>query len=51
MSDEMIKLLARNRGVIQMNFGAMFVNGRVNKEFEQQRKHVIKYIETHNLIA
>ena len=32
-----------------MNFGSMFVNGRVNKEFEERRKHVVKYIEAHNL--
>ena len=49
MSDEMIKRLAQKRGVIQMNFGSMFVNGRVNKEFEEHRKHVARYIETHHL--
>jgi membrane dipeptidase len=49
MSDEMIKLLAQRGGVMQMNFGAMFVNGRANVEFEEQRKHVIKYIKMHDL--
>ncbi len=49
MSDEMIKLLARKRGVIQMNFGSMFVNGRVNKEFEARRQYVLEYVETHGL--
>ena len=49
MSDEMIKRLAEKQGVMQMNFGSMFVNGRVNKEFEKRRKHVVEYTETHNL--
>ena len=49
MSDEMIKLLAKKRGVIQMNFGSMFVNGRVNKEFEERRKHVVEYTDAHDL--
>jgi membrane dipeptidase len=49
MSDEMIKLLAQKRGVIQMNFGSMFVNKRVNKEFEKRRKHVLEYTESHHL--
>jgi membrane dipeptidase len=49
MSDEMIKLLAEKQGVIQMNFGTMFINAQVYKEFEQLRRHVVKYIETHNL--
>jgi len=49
MSDGMIKLLAQKRGVMQMNFGSMFVNGRVNKEFEKRRKHIIEHAETHNL--
>lgn len=49
MSDEMIKLLARKQGVMQMNFGSMFVNGRVNKEFEKRRKHIVEYAEAHNL--
>lgn len=49
MSDEMIKLLAEKQGVMQINFGSMFVNGRVNKEFKQRRKLIIDYTQTHNL--
>lgn len=49
MSDEMIKLLAQKQGVIQINFGSMFVNGEVYKEFEERRQYVLKYIETHGL--
>jgi membrane dipeptidase len=49
MNDEMIKLMAQKRGVIQINFGAMFVNGRVYREFEDRRQYVLEYIETHGL--
>jgi membrane dipeptidase len=49
MDDRMIKLLARKRGVIQITFGSMFVNGKVNKEFPARRKHIKEYIEANNL--
>jgi membrane dipeptidase len=49
MDDDMIKLLAKNGGVVQMNFGAMFVNAQVNKQFTEQQKLVEQYIEAHEL--
>ena len=49
MDDEMIKLLAKRGGVIQINFGSMFVSGRVSKEFADRRKHIAEYIEARNL--
>ena len=49
MSDEMIKALADNGGVIQINFGAMFVSKRVNDVFAKRKKHVERYIEKHGL--
>jgi membrane dipeptidase len=49
MDDEMIKLLAQKGGVIQITFGSMFVNGKVNKEFPSRKKHITEYIEAHNL--
>jgi len=49
MSDEMIKLLAQKGGVIQINFGSMFVNGRVNKKSTERRKHIEEYAKAHNL--
>jgi len=49
MDDEMIKLLAKKGGVIQITFGSMFVNGKVNKEFPAKRKHIREYIKAHNL--
>lgn len=49
MSDEMIKLLAQKGGVIQINFGSMFVNEKVNRAYKLRRKNVLKYIEDNNL--
>ena len=41
MSDEMIKLLAEKGGVIQINFGSMFVSKPVNEGFSKRsRQHV-----------
>ncbi|MHC4745163.1 MAG: dipeptidase [Planctomycetota bacterium] len=51
MSDEMIKLLAENGGVIQINFGSIFVSKRVNKGFAKRRKHVYAHIDKHGLIG
>jgi membrane dipeptidase len=49
MDDQMIKLLAKKGGVIQINFGSMFVNGRVNKEFVERSRHMKEYVKAHNL--
>jgi len=49
MSDKMIKLLAEKGGVIQINFGSMFVSKQVNEGFAKRRKHVQKHIEKHGL--
>ncbi|MHC4566356.1 MAG: dipeptidase, partial [Planctomycetota bacterium] len=49
MDDKMIKLLAKKGGVIQITFGSIFVNGRVNKEFPARRKHINEYTKAHNL--
>ncbi|MFH1719434.1 MAG: dipeptidase [Planctomycetota bacterium] len=49
MDDEMIKLLAKKGGVIQINFGSMFVNGEVNKKSAERRKHIAEYAKAHNL--
>lgn len=49
MDDDMIKLLARKAGVIQINFGAMFVSARVNREFVERRKRIREYIDAHTL--
>jgi len=49
MDDEMIKLLAKNGGVIQINFGSMFVNKQVNAQSKNRKKHIVEYIEANNL--
>lgn len=51
MDDEMIRLLAKNRGVIQINFGSIFVSRQVHKRYIDVRKHIADYVETHNLTA
>ena len=49
MDDKMIKLLAEKGGVIQINFGSMFVSERINTEYKDRRKNVLEYIEANNL--
>jgi membrane dipeptidase len=49
MSDEMIKLLAEKGGVIQINFGSIFIRRKVNREMEDLKKRMNEYIEAHNL--
>ena len=49
MDDEMIRLLAKKGGVIQINFGAMFLNAKVYREFVERRKRIREYIDAHNL--
>jgi membrane dipeptidase len=49
MSDEMIKRLAKKGGVIQINFGSMFISRRTNQESADLKKSMDEYIEAHNL--
>jgi len=49
MSDEMIKLLAEKNGVIQINFGSMFIDKRVNEQSAELKKSLNEYIEANNL--
>ena len=49
MSDEMIKLLAEKGGVIQINFGSMFISRQVNRQAADLKKSMNDYIESHNL--
>ena len=49
MDDEMIKLLAEKGGVIQINFGSMFVSEKINKAYKDRRTNALKYIEANNL--
>jgi membrane dipeptidase len=49
MSDDMIKLLAEKAGVIQINFGSMFIARRVRQEWADLKKRMDDYIEANNL--
>jgi len=49
MSDEMIRLLAEKGGVMQVNFGSMFVSTTVNRQAETLRQEVRRHIEANNL--
>ncbi len=47
MSDDMIKVLAQNKGVIQINFGSDFLD----KHSQDVRAHVRQYLKDNNLSA
>ena len=49
MDDEMIKLLAEKGGVIQINFGSMFVSEQINSKYANRKKDILEYIEANNL--
>jgi membrane dipeptidase len=49
MSDDMIRRLAQKGGVLQVNFGSMFVDPAVNAQFEKLRKEVLAHIQTNHL--
>ena len=45
----MIRLLAKKGGVIQVNFGSMFVNAAVNAEFVETRNDIRRHVEENHL--
>jgi membrane dipeptidase len=49
MSDDMIRALAAKGGVIQINFGSIFIDATANSEFVKLREEIRQYVETHNL--
>ncbi|MHC4243883.1 MAG: dipeptidase [Planctomycetota bacterium] len=49
MDDEMIKLLAEKGGVIQINFGSMFVSEKINSKYANRKQNILGYIEANNL--
>ena len=49
MSDDMIKLLAKNGGVIQINFGSSFLREDYQKLENEQGKEVMTYFKEHHL--
>ncbi len=49
MSDEMIKTLAQNKGVIQINFGNMFLRDEINRKIEESESEIKNYLEINNI--
>lgn len=49
MSDEMIFQLAKNGGVIQINFGSMFLKPEFQRKSDEARAAINKHYEEHNL--
>ena len=49
MDDDMIRLLAQHGGLIQINFGSIFVSTKVNRRFEENVAHVDEYAQAHHL--
>jgi len=49
MSDEMLRKLAKNGGVIQINFGSTFISDEVRRHFEAGRDAAERYAVEHDL--
>ncbi|MEQ8707150.1 MAG: dipeptidase [Phaeodactylibacter sp.] len=49
MNDDMIRRLAENRGVIQINFGSTFLDGEVQKRMDEKRAELTKLLEEKGL--
>lgn len=49
MSDEMIQALAKNGGVIQINFGTNFLDGEKSKKIGEARKHLADWVKEKGL--
>ena len=49
MSDDMIKLLGENNGVIQINFGSTFLDGDIAKQRDELRSKLVKILEEKGL--
>lgn len=49
MSDDMIKLLAKNGGVIQINFGSYFLNQKAFEKIIKDEEAISKYVKDNKL--
>ena len=49
MNDEMIKTLAEHNGVIMINFGSSFINGKVREESSSHWKYIESWLQKNNL--
>jgi membrane dipeptidase len=50
MNDEMIKILAENNGIIMINFGSSFINGKVREDNSKHWNYVSSWLEQNNLL-
>jgi membrane dipeptidase len=51
MSDDMIKLLAKNGGVIQISFGSDFLSQTYRESQATTRKNIAEYQNSHNMAS
>jgi len=49
MDDEMIKTLAKNGGVIQINFGSTFIDDRSREKTKEVGQHISQWLEENGL--
>jgi membrane dipeptidase len=49
MNDEMIKILAEQKGVIMINFGSSFINGKVRVENSKHWNYIGSWLKENNL--
>lgn len=49
MNDDMIKLLAQNGGVIQINFGSTFISKESRKSYDARKAAITKFVEENKL--
>ena len=49
MSDDLIKKLAQNNGVIMINFGGDFLNGEFRKRMNKYEEHIINWLADNEL--
>lgn len=49
MNDEMIRRLAENNGVMQINFGSTFLDGNISKQMDEKRAELTRLLEDQGL--
>lgn len=51
MGDDMIRLLAKNDGVIQINFGSIFISDKSRRRFYEGRDKALQWAKDNDLAA
>jgi membrane dipeptidase len=49
MNDDMIRRLAKNNGVMQINFGSTFLDGNISKQMDEKRAELTRLLEEKGL--